>query len=51
MLTDPRANRAPDFGEAFARSVRTPRRPLRPGRGVWTVGLGMPALAAAGLAQ
>lgn len=23
-----------DFGHAFARSVRTPRRPLRPGRRV-----------------
>ncbi|MYS78679.1 hypothetical protein [Embleya scabrispora] len=43
-------NQDPDFGQAFARSVRTPRRPLRPGRRVWTVGLGMPALAAAGLA-
>ncbi|WP_406299309.1 hypothetical protein OG948_29145 [Embleya sp. NBC_00888] len=43
-------NPDPDFGHAFARSVRTPRRPLRPGRRVWTVSLGMPVLAAAGLA-
>lgn len=39
-----------DFQRAFARSVRTPMRPLRPGRRVWAVSLGMPVLAAAGLA-